>query len=301
MQESEEREGWWLDSSDALERIERAPVASEVKAIARSICTDGVALVREARSVQLCHEVMGDYLRYTAENASYVRENLDSLGREKRLVNFHLWSDAAARIGAAPRLMQALDFLFGQEAAIYSSLTFKFGTQQPVHRDTLHFATWPRRMFVGVWTALEDIDPGAGPLFYHPGAHRFALAPAEFMRQAEARLPDAPIAERLLMALDLYNGEVIRTAPSIAPAKLLDMKAGDVAIWHPELPHGGSAALDPKRTRWSIVFHCSPKAVQVHQHDRFFSHSSSSAPPDRYGYFVKSGRSFAMSGDVAYM
>ncbi len=301
MQGDNSESGWWLDLPDALQRIDRATVSDEAKAVARSLHKDGVAIVRRAHPEELCRQVIEDYGRYISLNADYVRQNLDGLGREKRLVNFHLWSDAAARIGEAPRIMDVLDFVFGQEAAVYSSLTFKYGTQQPVHRDTPHFATWPRQMFVGVWSALEDIAPDAGPLFYHPGAHRFTLAPAEFMRQAETRIPNASEQEKLLLALDLYNGEVIRTAPTVSAPKLLDMRIGDTVIWHPELPHGGSPAQDPVRTRWSIVFHCAPKLIQVHQHDRFFTHSDAVPPPARYGYTLRNGRSIALSGEVAYM
>jgi phytanoyl-CoA hydroxylase len=294
-------QAWWLDAQDALLTIDRSCVADDVREIARCLHLDGIAVVRRAHSKELCDAVIEDFKRYVADNRSYVQENLDALGREKRLVNFHLMSDAAAKIGCAENVMSTLDFIFAGEASVYSSLTFKFGTQQPVHRDTPHFATWPKKMFVGVWTALEDIDDRAGPLFYHRGGHLFEIDPLEFMRQAKKRLPDAPVEQQLLLALDLYNGEVIRRAPNVSPATKLDMKAGDTVIWHPELPHGGLPAIDTARTRWSIVFHCAPRAVQVHQHDRFFTHDSLEAPSDRYFYRLVGSRSCAESGAVSFM
>lgn len=293
---------FWLDDIDAMERIERADVTAQTKAIAQALCTDGIAVIRQANSPEVCQRVIKDYGRYVDEHREYVRGQLTAEGREKRLVNFHMWSEAAAQIGTNPMVMDALDFIFGGRTAVYTSLTFKYGTQQPVHRDTPHFATWPIKMFVGVWTALEDVSPTAGPLFYHRGAHRLEIDPARFLEEARARIPDAPERDQLLMALDLYNGEVIRRAPTVSPAQTLDMQAGDTVIWHPEMPHGGSPASDPGHTRWSTVFHCAPMEVQVHQHDRFFSHNPSDrAPPDRYGYFERLGRPFAVSGDVAYM
>jgi ectoine hydroxylase-related dioxygenase (phytanoyl-CoA dioxygenase family) len=293
---------FWLDDSDALERIARADVSEHVKTVARALCTDGIAVIRRANAAETCQRVITDYGRYVNEHREYVRGQLTPEGREKRLVNFHLWSEAAAQIGTNVLVMDALDFIFGGRAAVYTSLTFKYGTQQPVHRDTPHFATWPLKMFVGAWTALEDVAPTAGPLFYHRGAHRLEIDPAAFMREAQGRIPDAPERDQLLMALDLYNGEVIRRSPTIAPAELLEMQAGDTVIWHPEMPHGGSPASDPSRTRWSTVFHCAPVDVQVHQHDRFFTHSvSDGVPPDRYGYFERMGRPIAVSGDVGYM
>ena len=292
---------FWLDDDDALARITAADVPDEVKGIARDLHLEGIAVVRGANDPELCARVIQDYHRYADQHRDYVRTNLTEAGREKRLVNFHLWSEPAAQLGTNPRILAALDFVFGAQTAVYTSLTFKYGTQQPVHRDTPHFATWPSRMFVGMWTALEDVSPDAGPLFYHPRAHRIAIDPAAHMREAESRLPGAPLRDKLLMALDLYNGDVIRRAEAATPPRLLDMQAGDTVIWHPEMPHGGSPAKDPSLTRWSAVFHCAPVDVQVHQHDRFFTHSGAGAPPDRYGYFERFGRPFAVSGEVAYM
>jgi ectoine hydroxylase-related dioxygenase (phytanoyl-CoA dioxygenase family) len=291
----------WLDEPDAEARIAAARVGEEAKSVARAICRDGLAVIRGAHAPELCRAVIADYASWSKENAEYVRSNLDERGHEKRLVNFHLRSSAAARIGTAARVMAVLDFLFGREAAVYTSLTFKYGSQQPVHRDTPHFATWPTGQFTGVWTALEDVRPDAGPLFYHPGAHRFALDPRQYMDEAIRRLPDATPEQQCLLALDLYNGEVIRRAPTVSPASTLEMAAGDTVIWHPELPHGGLPAANPDRTRWSIVFHCSPAEVQVHQHDRYFGFRADGAPPDRYGFDVMHGRRIARAGGVSFM
>src|SRR5687768_6042454 len=197
----------WLDAPDALARIDSAAVPVEFKRAARALVVDGPAVVHGAHDPALCRRVVDDYRRYVDENRAYARANLDALGHEKRLVNFHAWSSNAAEIGTNPRLMQLLDFLFGMEACVYTSLLFKYGTQQPVHRDTPHFATWPRGYFFGVWTALQDIDPDSGPVFYHRGAHRYAVDERRFLEEARARNPDAPEAERLLLALDLYYGE----------------------------------------------------------------------------------------------
>ena len=297
-----EQSGLWIDQPEASELLARSNADDSLKAVARDLMTSGLSVIRSAHSTALCQRVIDDYERYVEENRSYVRENLDELGREKRLVNFHLWSEAAAEVGTAPRIMNALDFLFGQAAAVYTSLTFKYGTQQPVHRDTPHFATWPANMFVGVWTALERVDPSAGPLFYHPGAQRFAVDRSSFFEEAVRRLPNGTLGEQLYLALDLYNGEIIRRAPEVSTPQSLELEAGDSVIWHPQLPHGGSPATDPMRTRWSIVFHCAPVSVQVHQHDRFFTHRQrTSAPPDRYKYTTAHGRKVALAGGTAYM
>lgn len=291
----------WLDQENASLINESSNATDLEKSVARSIIETGVAIIPAAHDPDLCKEVINDYMNYAKINHIYVQQNLDNLGREKRLVNFHLWSDAAAKIGTNPKIMSILDYLFNQESSIYTSLTFKYGSQQPVHRDTPHFATWPKNYFFGIWTALETIKPDAGPLFYHPKAHRFTLNTKQYWDEARLRLPHSDRAEQLHMALDLYNGEVIRTAPNISEAIILDLKVGDTVIWHPELPHGGTPSIDPHLTRWSIVFHCAPSKIQVHQHDTFFTHDNSTSPPDRYNYLEVNNRKVAQIGETAFM
>jgi ectoine hydroxylase-related dioxygenase (phytanoyl-CoA dioxygenase family) len=291
----------WIDRPDAEEVLASKTASNQAKDAIRSLIRVGIAVIRRAHPPELCSAVVADYQRYVETNRDYVMQNLDTLGREKRLVNFHLWSSAAAQIPTNPKVMEILDLLFDNETAVYTSLMFKYGTQQPVHRDTPHFATWPPKRFAGVWTALEPVRIEAGPLFYHAGAHRFTIDPQRFMNEAIQRLPNESVSEQLLMALDLYNGEVMRTAPTVSDAKMLELQIGDTVIWHPELPHGGSPASDPYLTRKSIVFHCSPVNVQVHQHDAFFSHMGPEAPPPRYGYREDNGRKFAVSGEVGFM
>jgi ectoine hydroxylase-related dioxygenase (phytanoyl-CoA dioxygenase family) len=265
------------------------------------LITKGFTIVRGLQDPGLCAAAIEDYARYSAENAAYVAANLDSIGREKRLVNFHHYSSAAQKLGLNPQIMEILDLAFGAECAVYTSLTFKYGTQQPVHRDTPHFATWPEGYFMGVWTALEDVPPEAGPLFYYEGAHRFELDAAEIWQEAQSLYRDHPEAEQMFQALDRYNGRVIENAERHGVRRQAAMRRGDVAIWHPQSPHGGAPASDPMRTRWSIVFHCAPRAKQVHQHQAFFANAGQSEPPARYGFREADGRGIAIAGDVAFM
>ncbi len=291
----------WIDQPDAAQRASVANVSPETKQVAMDLITKGFSILRGAQDPAICTQAIDDYHRYTRENETYVNQNKDAMGRDLRLVNFHLYSDAVMRLGTNPELMSILDFVFGAEACAYTSLTFKYGTQQPVHRDTPHFATWPENYFCGVWTALEDTPLEAGPLFYHEGAHRFPIDEAEIFEQVKRDNPDMPQREQLDLALDLYNGRVIEEAPNHGPVQIAEMKRGDVAIWHPQMPHGGSPATDQMRSRWCVVFHCAPTNVQVHQHEAFFQNAGREAPPARYRFKECYGRQIARAGDVAYM
>jgi hypothetical protein len=70
----------------------------------------------------------------------------------------------------------------------------------------------------------------------------------------------------------VYNARVAELGRADGSAETIATAAkGDTFIWHPELPHGGSAITDPHATRSSIVFHCTPEGVPVFGPDRFFS------------------------------
>ncbi|MFT6435727.1 MAG: ectoine hydroxylase-related dioxygenase (phytanoyl-CoA dioxygenase family) [Candidatus Azotimanducaceae bacterium] len=258
----------------------------------------GFAVLKGVHQQALCDQVCEDYNRYCSENSIYVAENLDTVGHEKRLVNFHHYSDAALQVGTNTQLMRFLDTVFQDEAYVYTSLTFKYGTQQPVHRDSPHFATWPEGGFVGAWTALEDVHPDAGPLFYFPESHRLSINPNEiFSKFSNVQSPEC-----FLASLDEYNGEVIRASERMPEKVTVLLEKGDSIVWHPQLMHGGMPANNIELTRMSIVFHCAAKSVQVHQHEAFFTESVSGPPPvDRYGSHEAQGRQVALAGDVAFM
>lgn len=267
----------------------------------RQILDGGITILRGVHGPDLCEQVIAEYHAYLEANRKYARKNLDDLGRQKRLVNFHRTSPACMELGLNPKVLSLMDHLFRAETSLYTSLTFRFGTQQPAHRDTPHFATWPRRGFMGHWVALRDVDPRSGPLFYHRGAHRPPLDPGPFWEAACQQLPKGGRVERLALALDLYNGEVITRAPEWGEQVTVELHQGDAVLWHPEVPHGGMPAGDPMLERWSTVFHCAPRDVQVHQHDAFFTHQDSAPPAPRYGFDELHGRSVGVTGETAFM
>jgi len=214
---------------------------------------------------RLCEQVRADYRQYCA-TAPDAAEHTDERGLHDRLANFHLVSEAALRVGTNHRVMRVLDAWFGERASIYSSLTFERGTQQEIHSDAVFFRTEPPGRFLAFWVALEDVHPLAGPLTYHPGAHRDPVVP----RPIEGD-------DDLGAVWEEFERDLIASAEATAPRVEVCPQQGDVLIWHPHLPHGGAPVLDPGRTRASIVFHCVPEGMPVSGPEVFFG----VAPPSR--------------------
>lgn len=291
----------WLDRPDAEAQLKlRAAGDVELEHVGASMIKDGFVVLPGVIAPERCESVVAEFDAYLASLGAEVESHKDAAGRLLRLVNFHLSAEKAAEVGTSPNLMRTLDFLFGEEAAIYSSLYFEYGTQQPIHRDSPFFETFPRNYFFGVWIALEDISPDAGPLMYHPGAHRFECDPHSIYNAVVEKMGGAATHEELINeALEQYYGEVIRTTEVLGTPLRAPLRKGDVAIWHPQLPHGGSPANDQSLTRRSMVFHCTPVSKQIYQQDVFFAHRGAEPAP-RYGFREFNGRKLALSGDMAF-
>lgn len=291
----------WIDQPGSAELLPQKVKDARIREQISSLMDNGLVVLRENIGADLCDQAVRDYKRFCAENAEYVLDNLDEHGREKRLVDFHHWSEAALQIAMNETALSLLDLVFEQKACPYTSLTFKFGTQQPAHKDTPHFATWPLGHFAGVWTALEDIDVEAGPLFYHPGSHKVELNRKEFIKPRAWMNFWMSTRKRNLDALDAYNHKTLELSRDFGSPVPLPLRKGDTVIWHPELIHGGMPATNPSLSRWSIVVHCATEEHQVHQHDRYFSHLSDVAPNDRYGFKTVGARKCAVAGETGFM
>jgi hypothetical protein len=152
-------------------------------------------------------------------------------------------------IAASEAVIALLSKLYGRKAFPFQTLNFPVGTQQEAHSDMVHFSCLPERFMCGVWLAMEDIHPDAGPLFYYPGSHRWpVMSNALIARRGYGTSLDSaqdPFAEawRALCA-----------AHGAQPSTFLARK-GQALIWCANLLHGGSPQADPRLTRWSQVTH----------------------------------------------
>jgi hypothetical protein len=152
-------------------------------------------------------------------------------------------------IAANAAVTTLLSNLYGRQAFPFQTLNFPVGTQQEAHSDMVHFSSLPEKFMCGVWLAMEDIHPDAGPLFYYPGSHRWPVMSNALVgrRGYETSLNSAqdPFADAW---------RALCTAQNARPSTFLARK-GQALIWCANLLHGGSAQTNPRLTRWSQVTH----------------------------------------------
>ncbi len=158
------------------------------------------------------------------------------------------FNDDVRRIAVNARILELIEQVYGREAFPFQTLNFPVGTQQHFHSDSVHFSSMPERFMCGVWVALEDIHPDAGPLIYYPGSHTWPIVSNEQIGHQDAGWGTTsqdvyhPLWERLVAHHGL---ELAR----------FTVKKGSALIWAANLLHGGDKRRDPTRTRWSQVTH----------------------------------------------
>jgi len=175
--------------------------------------------------------------------------NSEKVHGERRVQDAWQFDEDVRAIAANQAVIDLLSTLYGRSAFPFQTLNFPVGTQQDAHSDSVHFSSLPERFMCGVWLAMEDIGPDAGPLFYYPGSHKW------------------PIMTNALIGRRGYGSDLASAQDPYAPAwrALCDVhdarkdvflaRKGQALIWCANLLHGGSRQNDPTLTRWSQVTH----------------------------------------------
>ena len=226
-------------------------------------------------------------------------EFADQHGFQRRLCNFHIVIDAFKEIYTKnERALRLQDFLFGTPAVCYSSLTFESGSEQPLHRDTPYFCTFPEYYYLGVWAALDSVDEENGALEIVDGGHlvqepdRCEVLQRYYNENEEIDQFDSRLWED-------YQSQVKALCDaSNKERRIVEMSPGDTLIWHPHLPHGGSKIKNPKRSRLSIVNHVIAKNAAIGGMKSFFGRNANPIP--NYSLFEFGGREFVRHDNVCF-
>jgi hypothetical protein len=173
----------------------------------------------------------------------------DKTAGGRRIQDAWTFDEDVRAIAANQAMLDLLSKLYGRQAFPFQTLNFPVGTQQEAHTDMVHFSSLPERFMCGVWLAMEDIGPDAGPLFYLPGSHRWPLL-------TNAMIGRRGYGSTLASAQDPFaeGWRALREAYGATEEPFLARK-GQALIWSANLLHGGSHQVDCTLTRWSQVTH----------------------------------------------
>ncbi|MFN3242604.1 MAG: phytanoyl-CoA dioxygenase family protein [Planctomycetota bacterium] len=124
---------------------------------------------------------------------------------------------------------------------------------QHMHQDTAYVPVNSPMEMVGVWIALEDVQPGTGELQYFVGSHRIPeyRFDGRWRRKRSDDPDDEPFLRHVYEQSVAAGCELVRFLP----------KKGDVLVWHADLVHGGAQDGREGATRKSFVTHFCPSDV----------------------------------------
>jgi hypothetical protein len=211
----------------------------------------------------LCHFVSEGYLVLdsfvSSEWCDRVNADLDALigsgvlryGRKgKRVEHLFKHSKATRDLWAHPEILKILSAIYDDVALPCQTLNFIHGSEQDAHQDLIHLTPFPAGMMCGVWVALEDILPDAGPLVVYPRSHRLPrlytrTVPVEKVRDDQWGKFVETYTPRLMNLIREAGLDPFYYTP----------KTGSVLIWHEALAHGGSRRNNDDLTRKSMVSH----------------------------------------------
>jgi ectoine hydroxylase-related dioxygenase (phytanoyl-CoA dioxygenase family) len=213
-------------------------------------------------------DALRGYNGIVARVRASVEEGKDEYGFGERIGQLHQKETELLELAADTRIIQFLTWALGEQPVLFGSLNFERGTQQEAHVDAIFFWPEPAYCMAGVWIALEDVHPDAGPVFYVPGSHmgyfphsedvvatRPALAEARALAR-DGKLPDNRKAEFVGQLGNAWTSDFLAANEFDQTKRLSAMlKAGDVLVWHSLLAHGGSPRNNPSLSRRSAVFH----------------------------------------------
>lgn len=259
--------GMWIDQADweetLLAKQSAGTISSQLGSLIRDFVRDGYVVIPKAVSELTLAQTNRDIEKawqggwpglkmevYSIPGHPHAVIDVDAKFQNEthKLLDTYVFMRSAAEVAAAPAVVEFMTAVFEDQPKAFQQLTFGWGSQQAIHKDTAYVKIDGNPMsMMATWVALEDITEGTGELEYYVGSHK---APDYIFGGVSKWLEANPSQfDDFLAALHIdaktYNHP---------KAKFL-AKAGDVLIWHADLAHGGSPITRPGVTRKSIVTH----------------------------------------------
>jgi ectoine hydroxylase-related dioxygenase (phytanoyl-CoA dioxygenase family) len=240
---------------------------------------NGWVIIKKAVSEQLINSLLNDLHEFRNK----CNETKDEYGFGKRICQFHLINENSLQVALNPEIQGLLSFFFSSQPVLFGSLSFEVGTEEEAHSDNIFSYTRPKNSMVGVWIALEDVNPNAGPLFYYDSSHKWPEISAESILRRypemnptrnKIRLGKVNESEKFdfvnLMEARWQDLLAEKIALLNAKPQLVLIEKGDVMIWHGLLVHGGLPRLDRSLTRKSMAAHFISKNCSFYDENQYF-------------------------------
>lgn len=240
----------WVESPFFNDLIDNMGLTEEEKEIAIKFNKDGYIVLDLGLSDDEITEFKNEIDKLNNREDTITQAGEYHYSKGKRI--FEGWRDSKMlqSLSLNEKVFNVLRMLYKREPYPFQTITFNYGSNQPLHSDLIHFDSLPHRWLTAVWVALEDMTENNGSLLYVPKSHKLPIFDfydlkievPEFGKQFESY---AEYEEFIRQLVDSNELEV----------KPLHCKKGQALIWSANLIHGGDVIRDPDSTRYSQVTH----------------------------------------------
>jgi ectoine hydroxylase-related dioxygenase (phytanoyl-CoA dioxygenase family) len=224
-----------IDAQDLADSLR--VLAPDERAFAEAMARDGAATIDlDADALAVCDRAVAE------------TDPMFDGDRKSRVPDAWRRSRAVRRLACRPEIRRLLRAAYGREPFAFQTLSFRRGTEQALHSDTIHFNSEPAGFMCGVWIALEDVDPRSGPLLYQPGSHRLPV-----LNMRDVGVNGSPVVADYDRCYEPRFRQQLDAAG--LPTQSLLLRKGQAFAWAANLAHGGAPIEDPGLTRRSLVVH----------------------------------------------
>lgn len=239
----------WLDQANALEHVQQRPeyqnFSPAIQQELKRFVEDGYMILEgffDESSVDQHNAEINRLLKEKKVAFNYTGRKIMEAYKQSDYLNQHFFRNQ--------ELLKLLNFIMGKKVIPFHTINFYQGSEQRGHSDFIHMTTYPQGHLIAAWTALEDVSPENGTLFFYPGSHRLPYITTRDYPSGNTRWR---IGSESNKRYEDKIEEVIRE--NGLEKKVFQGKKGDVFIWHANLIHGGSPILKPGSSRKSMVAH----------------------------------------------
>lgn len=294
--------GLWTDLSNAPDLLDgkfELGLINEYEAQKlKFFIENGYVILEKAISEELVDQLNNDIDRiWNEELKGFFLERIGPVKAEQKnkrnkLLDIYANLEAARAVNLNPNIGRFLSLIFERPALAFQSLSFLYGSQQPVHQDTAYVRVSSPLEFVASWIALEDIKENTGELEYYVGSHKLPDYP--FKANKLGRKTWFPPNKSKWQ--DYGNNEPDYLEWLHTESKKLGFKKskflankGDVLIWAADFAHGGSKIEGGgKKSRLSFVTHYCP--LNCNPFYWYHSKHSPKIKHNKYAYYTSKYR-----------
>jgi len=250
------KDALWFEYENYRRHDRYANLSDAEKAIVEQFAKEGCYLLKNAVGDDVIEEINLAIDDWMVENIAALVANKRPDGTYPRLIGLHEEVPALCKLFSNEATLKLRELLFGLGHSLFASITFLQGSQQPLHRDIPVFHLSPGNHYYRIWFALEDATALNGALTGVRGGHRVDVGRSGTAHTFHARFEEIPGQDPVLWR---EHQDVLKRKYEEAglAEETFELSKGDVLIWHPLFPHGGSTIADKKAGRRSVVLHVS--------------------------------------------